>query len=163
MEVLKMSSKNVMLGTLVAAILLMGSLVVTGTVIKLGISKEEASSIATAAVQGTVQEVELENMNNNQVYEVDVKKGDKEFEVSVDSVSGEVLGIEEEEADVPITGNALDRASRAALDFVGEGEVTDTEIGDEEGYYEIEITLDNGREVDVHLDENFNVLSTEYD
>jgi len=34
---------------------------------------------------------------------------------------------------------------------------------DEEGYYEIEITLDNGKEMDVHLDENFNVLSVEYD
>jgi len=70
---------------------------------------------------------------------------------------------EDEEEDAPITGSALERASRIALDYIGEGEVTDTEIGDEEGYYEIEITLDNGKEMDVHLDENFNVLSVEYD
>ena len=69
--------------------------------------------------------------------------------------------IEDEAEDVPITGNALETASAVALEYLGEGKVTDTEIGDEEGYYEIEITLDNGKEVDVHLDENFNVLSVE--
>ncbi len=70
-------------------------------------------------------------------------------------------GIEEE--DIAITGNALEQASAAALNYIGEGKVTDSEVGDEEGYYEIEITLDNGQEVDVHLDENFNVLSHESD
>jgi hypothetical protein len=65
--------------------------------------------------------------------------------------------------DVPITGDALERASRAALDYLGEGRVTETEVGDEEGYYEIEITLDNGRQVDVHLDQAFNVLGQEGD
>ena len=70
-------------------------------------------------------------------------------------------GIEEE--DVAITGNALQLASAAALNYIGEGRVTETEVGDEEGYYEVEITLDNGQEVDVHLDQNFNVLSHESD
>jgi hypothetical protein len=64
-----------------------------------------------------------------------------------------------EGADVPITGSALDTASAAALEYTGGGRVTGTEVGDEEGYYEIEVTLDDGRQVDVHLDENFNVLS----
>lgn len=63
--------------------------------------------------------------------------------------------------DVPITGTALDRASAAALDYIGEGQVTGTEVGDEEGYYEIEITRDDGSQVDVHLDETFNILSHE--
>ena len=69
--------------------------------------------------------------------------------------------VEDEEVEMPITGNALERASAAALAYVGEGRVTDSEVGDEEGYYEIEITLDDGSEVDVHLDENFKVLSVE--
>jgi uncharacterized membrane protein YkoI len=70
---------------------------------------------------------------------------------------------ENEAPDVPITGSALEQASAAALAHIGEGRVTDSEIGDEEGYYEIEIRLNNGREADVHLDEKFKVLSTEYD
>jgi len=70
---------------------------------------------------------------------------------------------EDEGPDVPITGDALDTASEVALNFIGEGRVTETEVGDEEGYYEVEITLDNGNQVDVHLDEEFNVLGVEWE
>lgn len=68
-----------------------------------------------------------------------------------------------EEDDVAITGNELQLASVAALKYIGEGRVTDTEIGDEDGNYEVEVTLNNGKQVDVHLDENFNVLGHESD
>ncbi|MEJ7833781.1 MAG: hypothetical protein WKF79_12760 [Nocardioides sp.] len=60
-----------------------------------------------------------------------------------------------------ITGDALERASAAALEHTGEGTVSDTEVGDEESYYEVEVTLDNGDEVDVQLDEDFSVVSSE--
>lgn len=65
------------------------------------------------------------------------------------------------EVDVPITGTDLEKASAAALAHVGEGRVTETEVGDEESYYEIEITLDNGRQLDVQLDEQFNFVGSE--
>ena len=71
--------------------------------------------------------------------------------------------LEEDENDMPITGSALEMASTAALDYIGQGRVTDTEIGDEDGYYEVEITLDDGSQVDVYLDENFNVIGHESD
>ncbi len=57
--------------------------------------------------------------------------------------------------DVPIVGPDLERASKAALDHLGEGRVTATEVGDEESYYEVEVTLDDGRQVDVQLNESF--------
>ena len=57
-----------------------------------------------------------------------------------------------------ITGPALDRASRVALAHLGEGRVTDTEVGDEESYYEVEVTLEDGRQFDVQLDDEFNVV-----
>lgn len=63
----------------------------------------------------------------------------------------------------PITGEALERASAAALAFTGGGEVTETEVGDEEGYYEVEVTLPGGRQVDVHLDASFKVIDSEGD
>ena len=69
----------------------------------------------------------------------------------------------EDDAESPITGTALDQASAAALDHVGEGQVTDTEVGDEEGFYEVEVTRDDGSQVDVHLDGDFAVLGTEAD
>ena len=63
----------------------------------------------------------------------------------------------------PITGDALDRASAAALEHTGEGQVTETEVGDEESLYEVEVTLDDGTQVDVQLDEDFNVVGDERD
>lgn len=70
---------------------------------------------------------------------------------------------EDDAPDVPITGDALARASDAALAHTGEGRVTDSEVGDEESEYEIEVTLDDGSQVDVQLDADFVVVSTEGD
>jgi len=69
----------------------------------------------------------------------------------------------DDDNETAITGSALDRAERAALDEVGEGRVTATEAGDEEGAYEVEVTRGDGTQVDVHLDQDFQVLSTEAD
>jgi uncharacterized membrane protein YkoI len=67
------------------------------------------------------------------------------------------------EREVPITGTELERASAAALEHVGQGKVTETEIGDEESYYEVEVTLDDGTQLDVQLDKGFAVVGTESD
>jgi uncharacterized membrane protein YkoI len=63
----------------------------------------------------------------------------------------------------PITGTELERAGAAALAETGGGRVTETEVGDEESYYEVEVTLDNGTQVDVQLDEQFRVVSSDAD
>ena len=44
--------------------------------------------------------------------------------------------------------------------FTGGGEVTETEVGDEESYYEVEVTLDSGDQVDVQLDEDFQIVGS---
>jgi uncharacterized membrane protein YkoI len=72
-------------------------------------------------------------------------------------------GADDDATDTPITGSALDQASSAALEHTGEGRVTETEVGDEESYYEVEVTLDDGSQVDVQLDEQFNVVGDESD
>ena len=64
------------------------------------------------------------------------------------------------ENETSITGEALERASSAALAIVGEGSVTDTEIGDEESLYEVEVTRPDGSQVDVQLDASFNLVET---
>jgi uncharacterized membrane protein YkoI len=64
------------------------------------------------------------------------------------------------DADTPITGTNLDRASAAALAETGQGRVTGTEVGDEDSFYEVEVTLDDGSQVDVQLDKNFAVVKT---
>jgi hypothetical protein len=60
----------------------------------------------------------------------------------------------------PITGEALTKASQAALAFTGGGTVTGTEVGDEESLYEVEVTLADGSQVDVQLDQNFVVVTS---
>jgi peptidase YpeB-like protein len=63
----------------------------------------------------------------------------------------------------PINGGALEQAKAAALDATGGGQVTGTEVRDEEGYYEVEVTRDDGSSVDVHLDRGFNVTDQSAD
>lgn len=63
----------------------------------------------------------------------------------------------------PITGEPLAKASQAALAFTGGGTVTATEVGDEESLYEVEVTLGNGSQVDVQLDQNFGVVGDKTD
>ena len=72
-------------------------------------------------------------------------------------------GGDDDAADKPIAGAALDRAKTAALAHTGGGRVTGTEVGDEESYYEVEVTLDDGSRVDVQLDESFVVVGIEND
>lgn len=64
------------------------------------------------------------------------------------------------DTDQPISGPALTRASEVALDAMGGGRVTGTEVGDEDSYYEIEVTRDDGQQVDVQLDADFRVVSS---
>jgi uncharacterized membrane protein YkoI len=70
---------------------------------------------------------------------------------------------DDDSTETPISGGALGKASAVALNHTGGGTVTETEVGDEEGYYEVEVTLDDGSQVDVHLDESFNVIDQEAD
>jgi hypothetical protein len=71
------------------------------------------------------------------------------------------VGGDDDEA--PITGAALNEATAAALAHTGGGRVTDTEVGDEESYYEVEVTLDDGSQVDVQLDKSFQVVGSSAD
>ncbi|MET0912958.1 MAG: hypothetical protein ABWZ68_06620 [Acidimicrobiales bacterium] len=80
--------------------------------------------------------------------------------VGIASASG---GDEDSHPDQAISGSALDEASAAALAETGEGTVTGTEVGDEDSYYEVEVTLDDGSQVDVQLDRSFNVVGSSAD
>lgn len=67
---------------------------------------------------------------------------------------------DDDSSDSPIPSPALEKAEDAALAETGGGQVTETEVGDEESYYEVEVTLDNGDQVDVQLDEDFTVVGS---
>ena len=69
------------------------------------------------------------------------------------------------DGDDDLGGRTRDRAAQAALDHVGEGRVTDAERGDDDDpeAYEVEVTRDDDTEVDVRLDRDLSVLSTDDD
>ena len=73
--------------------------------------------------------------------------------------AGEDVG----DSEAPISGGDLDRASDAALEHVGNGQVSGTEVGDEESYYEVEVTREDGSQVDVQLNREFGVVGAEDD
>ena len=66
-------------------------------------------------------------------------------------------------SDKAITGSALDQASAAALKATGGGKVTQTEVNDEESYYEVEVTRADGSQVDVQLDRGFHLVGQKVD
>jgi uncharacterized membrane protein YkoI len=63
----------------------------------------------------------------------------------------------------PITGKALDKASAAALQATGGGTVTETEVGDEESYYQVEVSQADGSQEDVQLNRDFKVVGQSAD
>ena len=65
--------------------------------------------------------------------------------------------------DKAISGTALERASAAALKATGGGKVSETEVGDEESYYEVEVTRTDGSQVDVQLDRGFHLVGQKTD
>ena len=73
------------------------------------------------------------------------------------AIAGATGGSDDGEG-TPIGGNALDRAKTIALEQTGGGRVTATEVRDEEGYYEIEVTRADGSQTDVHLTREFGVI-----
>ncbi|MBA3261033.1 MAG: PepSY domain-containing protein [Thermoleophilaceae bacterium] len=79
------------------------------------------------------------------------------------AIAGAAGGGDDDKTDKAITGQALDRAKAVALDHTGGGKVNGTEVGDEEGAYEVEVTRADGRQVDVHLDKGFNVINSNAD
>ena len=64
------------------------------------------------------------------------------------------------DTDTPITGADLQRATDAALTHTGQGHIAGTEVGDEDSYYEVEVTLDDGKQIDLQLDKAFHVVDT---
>lgn len=64
------------------------------------------------------------------------------------------------DSDQPLTGTDREKAEAAALESVGGGTVTETEVGDDGAAYGVEIRRDDGSQVEVNLDETFTVVGT---
>ena len=81
--------------------------------------------------------------------------------LTIAGATGAIASSDDDASDQSITGTSLQKASDAALTETGGGKVTATEVDDEESKYEVEVTLKDGSQVDVQLDEAFDVVDTE--
>jgi hypothetical protein len=83
--------------------------------------------------------------------------------LAVAMVGGIAAAASDGDADQELTGTTRDRAVAAALAATGGGTVLETEAGDDGAAYGVEIRLDDGRQVEVNLDERFRVVGQEAD
>ena len=77
--------------------------------------------------------------------------------------AGIVLGGSNGDTETPLTGSALEQAEAAALAHTGGGTVIESEVGDGNAAYGVEVRLDDGSVVEVQLDDAFNVIGSETD
>lgn len=128
-----------------------------------GSTRDQAVDAALKATGGgTVTETEMGD--DGAAFGVEVlSSGGREVEVNLDR-SLNVIGQEADEGDDgELTGAIRDQVVAAALKATGGGTVTDTEMGDDGAAYGVEVLLSDGREVEVNLDRNLNVISQETD
>lgn len=65
--------------------------------------------------------------------------------------------------ETPLRGSEYEKATAAALEHVGEGTVTETETGEAGTAFEVEVHLNDGSQVEVQIDSNFDVVGSEAD
>ena len=133
---------------------------VTGSDNLTGSTYDRASKAALAETGGGKVTDSERDDENGATYEVEVTKADgTQVDVRLDEQFKVVVAEtdrEDDAADEPLTGTALDRASKAALAEAGGGKVTSAER--DGTAYELEVTKPSGSEVDVRLDAQFKVV-----
>ncbi|WP_110180550.1 PepSY domain-containing protein [Nocardioides solisilvae] len=133
-----------------------------------GDERDRVSAAALEAVGGgTVTDVETSD-DRGVAYEVEVRAEDgSEVDVDLDDDLGVVrqeTDDSDDSDDRVLTDAERADAERAALAAVGGGTVTDVEASDDRGVaYEVEVRAEDGSEVDVDLDDSFEVVSKETD
>lgn len=169
-----MSPKNVLLGgSLILAILLIGSLIVTATFMQYGssaddsitelstaptIAEAQATSIASSAIKGDVEEIELEKENGRLLYSVEITNEKGEHDIKIDPYTGEIVEIKIEddvgrrELSLIKTKITEEQAKTIALGNV-KGTVKEVEVEKVNGRYLYEVEVYNdGRQFDVSID-----------
>jgi uncharacterized membrane protein YkoI len=83
--------------------------------------------------------------------------------VALGAAAGLAIAARAGDDDQALTGATLQRATAAALAHTGGGKVVETEVGDDGAAYGVEVRMDDGRVVEVNVDENFDVIGQEAD
>lgn len=128
------------------------------------ISLAEAKAVALKQHDGIVEAIELEDRSGKAYYEVEIEKGDKDFDIRIDAKSGEVLASKDRDDDhdqaddqeLPSTQNknllSAQEAKKIAEDKI-KGKVMEIDLEDEDGQpaFEVELKTNTG-EVELKID-----------
>lgn len=127
------------------------------------ITHDEAIKIALKKAEGNIESVELDNRAGKSYYEVEIENDNKDVEVRIDAITGDVLSVKEEldDDDYDFSKKAKSNQNeyisfQKAIEIAEKevnGKVTDIERDEDDGQliYEIEVTTKKG-ETEVELD-----------
>jgi uncharacterized membrane protein YkoI len=82
---------------------------------------------------------------------------------AVAMLGGVAAAAADPDSDQELTGSTRERAVAAALAATSGGTVLETEAGDDNAAYGVEVRLPDGRQVEVNLDQSFKVTGQEAD
>lgn len=105
---------------------------------------QKAKEVALNKVDGVVEGIELENRNGQPVYEVEIDKGQKDFDLYIDATTGKVNNVQEKDDD----DDDINAANISNSSFITEKEAIElakTKINGE--LIEIDFDEDDGRYV----------------
>lgn len=109
------------------------------------ISSEEAIQIALTKAQGQVESVELEQDLGKRYFEVEIENGEKEFEIGIDAITGDILFVKEDQNDDDDQHNlGAQSAGKDLLSIQKASEIAEKETG--------------GKVVEISLDDDNNQL-----
>lgn len=180
-----MNKRKLWIGTLSAAVLLSGtavaaassgiggqsaqqaskpSQVTTQTGTETLLTAAQAKAAALKAVEGKVDDVDLERRNGQTFYEVEIDRKGNDAVVRLDAYTGKIVAVLNDDDDDNYTTGTVAagskevkltaaQASSIALKQVGGGRVTKVELDHDDGryVYEVELRTDQG-EADVDVD-----------
>ncbi|MEC1670422.1 PepSY domain-containing protein [Bacillus mojavensis] len=116
-----------------------------------GLTEQEAESIAKTVVDGTVDDIDRDIYNGKEVYEVEIEKDGEDYDVYVDIKTKQALNdpLKEKKEQVVLT---KEEAEQIALKQTA-GTVTESKLDEDDGayIYEIEVQTKQGTEAEFDI------------
>lgn len=120
---------------------------------------EKAKEAALKKVDGVIEDIELDNHNGQPVYEVEIDKDQKDYDLYIDGTTAKINKVEEKDNDDINTVNISDSSfitEKEAIELAKkkiDGELIEIEFDEDDGRYvynmefrtatgEVEITID---------------------
>ena len=133
---------------------------------------DEVKKIALQEVDGVIEDIELERKGNTAVYEIEIEKGNIDYDLHIDAYSGEIYSVDRDDDDDDDDNNFVNYENIisqsdaiAIAEKAVNGKMKEIKLDEDDGLlkYEVELRTDRG-EAEVKMDASTgNVLEVELD